>query len=157
MRQFSCLGLPTTKSSPTNTPDPPFHAARLHVRYTVGQGGPSAEPFPQIKPVAAGMFSGLMVHSEKRDPSSKMVSEKEQEAPTLNSVCVCVCLSSMSHLSAIHTDWLSVLALYCTQLRENALIIQTEWEQLVQTHTQICTLCLSAPPAAHSVVSQRTN
>lgn len=98
------------------------------------------------------MLSGLMVHSEKRDPSSKMVSEKEQEAPTL-----CVCLSSMSHLSAIHTDWLSVLALYCTQLRENALIIQTEWEQLVQTHTQICTLGLSAQPAAHSVVSQRTN
>lgn len=62
----------------------------------------------------------------------------------------------MNVLSAIQTDWLSVLALSRVQLRENELITQTEWEQLVQTHTQIHTLCLFAQPAAHSVICRES-
>lgn len=47
---------------------------------------------------------------------------------------------SMSLLSTIQSDWLSVPTPYCAQLRENDLITRTELEQLVQTHTQMHTL-----------------
>lgn len=40
-------------------------------------------------------------------------------------------------------------------LRENDPITQTEWEQLVQIHTQIRTLGLPAQPAARSVLFVR--